>query len=124
MKITTAKHFIGCNRNFLHQLVQTVAVGQTNKTKGKNMKNKISIALAALALGASALVASAQDDNGGPPPGGGQGGPGMGHRPPPPLILKALDVNHDGVIDADEIANSPAAFKTLYANGEGKLTPN
>ncbi len=88
------------------------------------MKNKITIALAALALGASALVASAQDDSGGPPPGGGQGGPGMGHRPPPPLILKALDVNHDGVIDADEIANSPAALKTLDTDGDGQLTPN
>ncbi|HVV73183.1 MAG TPA: phospholipid-binding protein, partial [Verrucomicrobiae bacterium] len=29
---------------------------------------------------------------------------------------------HDGVIDADEIANAPAALKTLDKNGDGKLT--
>ena len=49
-----------------------------------------------------------------------QGGPG-GQRPPPPLIA-ALDANHDGVIDADEIANAPAALKKLDKNGDGKLT--
>ena len=96
------------------------------------MKNKIAIALAVLALGASAFVASAQDNNP-PPPGGGpdgQGGPGgpggpggmMGRRPPPNLLMQALDVNHDGVIDADEIANAPAELKTLDKNGDGKLT--
>jgi EF hand len=89
------------------------------------MKNKIAIALAVLALGASAFVASAQDNNT-PPPGGGpddQGGHGgmMGHRPPSPLMM-ALDANHDGVIDAAEIANAPAALKTLDKNGDGKLT--
>lgn len=39
----------------------------------------------------------------------------------PPLIA-ALDANHDGVIDADEIANAPAALKKLDKNGDGKLT--
>lgn len=95
------------------------------------MKNKITIALAVLALGASAFVASAQDNN--TPPNGGdqggqgwQGGPGgpMGHRPPPSPLMQALDVNHDGVIDADEIANAPAELKTLDKNGDGKLTPD
>jgi len=92
------------------------------------MKNKITIALAVLALGASAFVASAQDNsNDGPPaggpPGGGQRGPGMGgQRPPPPLVIGALDANHDGVIDAGEIANASAALKTLDTNGDGKLT--
>ncbi|MGH7969197.1 MAG: EF-hand domain-containing protein, partial [Limisphaerales bacterium] len=42
------------------------------------------------------------------------------HRPPP--LIAALDANHDGVIDADEIANAPAALKTLDKNGDGKLT--
>jgi hypothetical protein len=56
-------------------------------------------------------------------PGGGPGGPGAnGHRPPPDPLFLALDVNHDGVIDADEIANAPAALKTLDKNGDGKLT--
>ena len=78
---------------------------------------KTSLALAALGL--SAWVITAQDAGSGPaqdhrPPRrmgqGGPGGPGgPRHRPPPPLI-GALDANHDGVIDAAEIANAPAAF--------------
>jgi hypothetical protein len=59
----------------------------------------------------------------GPPPGegglrknGGEDGP-----PPPPPIVGALDANHDGVIDEQEIANAPAALKKLDKNGDGKL---
>ena len=103
------------------------------------MKTTSKAVIAMLALGASAWVIVAQD-NGGQPDGqrpprrqnmdnqggpggpGGQGGPGMrGHRPVPPVIL-ALDANHDGVIDADEIANAPAALRKLDKNGDGKLT--
>ena len=40
----------------------------------------------------------------------------------PPAIIAALDANHDGVIDADEIANASAALKKLDKNGDGKLT--
>ena len=81
------------------------------------------IALAALALGASASLANAQDTASGAqttdtPP----GPPRMGHRPPPCPVVEALDANHDGVIDADEIANAPAALKALDKNGDGKLT--
>jgi hypothetical protein len=107
-----------------------VAGDLTNKKeKGKNSM-KIKTMMAILALGASALAVNAQDV-GGPPPDGqqpppqdGQGrGPGMnGHRPPPSPLFLALDVNHDGVIDADEIANASAALKTLDKNGDGKLT--
>ena len=86
------------------------------------------IILAALALGASAFAASAQDNNqpwndgSGP---NGQRGPGPGgHRPPPPAIIGAIDANHDGVIDADEIANASAALKALDKNGDGVLTPD
>jgi hypothetical protein len=43
-------------------------------------------------------------------------------RPPLPLLIKALDANGDGVIDASEIANASAALKTLDKNGDGKLT--
>jgi hypothetical protein len=93
---------------------------------------KIKTMMAILALGVSALAVNAQDA-GGPPPddqrppnwdgqGGGPGGPG-GHRPPSPL-LQALDVNHDGVIDADEIENASAALRSLDKNGDGKLTPD
>ena len=91
------------------------------------MKHNKQLTLVAtlLALGASAMLAVAQDNNNDAPPAGGpdQRGPGMGgHRPPPPAIIRALDANHDGVIDADEIANASAALKTLDKNGDGKLT--
>jgi hypothetical protein len=93
------------------------------------MKTTSKTMLVLLALSASALIANAQDA-GGPPSGGdrpprqeGPGGPGMnGHRPPPSPLMDALDANHDGVIDADEIANAPAALKKLDKNGDGKLT--
>ena len=56
---------------------------------------------------------------GGPP-----GGPGqVEHRPKPPLE-QVLDANADGVIDAGEIANAPAALKKLDKNADGKLTPD
>jgi len=63
----------------------------------------------------------------GGPPGGFPGGPGpgpgrRGHRPPPLPIILALDANHDGIISAEEIANAPAALKTLDKNGDGQLT--
>ena len=78
----------------------------------------------ALAFIGSATWLIAQDN---PPPmdgpGGpeGPGGPGMGHRPPPPIIA-VLDVNRDGVISADEIANASKALKKLDRNGDGELT--
>jgi hypothetical protein len=95
---------------------------------GKIMKLKYTMALALTALGAVALIASAQDSNDGPPPGGGPDGPGMGggprhHHPPLPLVL-ALDTNHDGIIDAAEIANASAALLTLDTNHDGVLTTN
>ena len=71
-------------------------------------------------------------------PDGGQGkAQGQGHQPPPgvpgqpgghpegrpvPPMIAALDANHDGVIDASEIANAPAALKALDKNGDGQLT--
>jgi len=45
-------------------------------------------------------------------------------HPPTPLIVKALDANGDGVIDASEIANAPDALKSLDKNGDGQLTPD
>ena len=88
-----------------------------------NMKTMLALA-GMLALGAAASVANAQD-NGGPQNGNGQNGPPMqGRRPPVPAIVGALDANHDGVIDAQEIANASAALKSLDKNGDGKLTPD
>jgi hypothetical protein len=37
-------------------------------------------------------------------------------------IIDALDVNHDGVIDSNEIANACAALKTLDKNHDGQLS--
>ena len=37
-------------------------------------------------------------------------------------MIAALDANHDGVIDANEIANAPSALKALDKNGDGQLT--
>ena len=36
-------------------------------------------------------------------------------------LFEALDANHDGVISADEIANAPAALKTLEKNGSDQI---
>jgi EF hand len=87
---------------------------------------KINATLAMLAIGASALGVGCACHR--PPPGeqtgNMMGGPGMrGHHPPSPL-MQALDANHDGVIDAEEISNAPAALKTLDKNGDGQLTPD
>jgi Ca2+-binding EF-hand superfamily protein len=81
---------------------------------------KIKIALTLLALGASAFIVNAQDAGGPPPNGGGPGG--GGHCPPPDPVFTALDTNHDGVIDSNEIAGASAALKTLDKNGDGQLT--
>ena len=43
---------------------------------------------------------------------------------PPPLIIRTLDANGDGVIDAEEIANAANALRKLDRNGDGKLTPD
>lgn len=99
------------------------------------MKTITKTMLAVLALSASALIVNAQDAGGppGPPdgerpprhagPGDGPGGMN-GRRPPPSPLMDALDANHDGIIDANEIANAPAALKKLDKNGDGKLTPD
>jgi hypothetical protein len=52
----------------------------------------------------------------GPPPGP------DGMRLPILPLVKALDANGDGIIDASEIANAPAALLKLDKNGDGKLT--
>ena len=77
-----------------------------------------------VAVGLGARAVFAQGEGGPPPQGGGEGGPPGGHhrRPPPSPLVEALDVNHDGVIDSNEIANASAALLTLDKNHDGKLT--
>jgi hypothetical protein len=90
------------------------------------MKTTLTTALVAV-LGALTLAANAQDtplaSDARPEGGPEQRGPGMGgQRPPLPLIVRTLDANHDGVIDATEMNNATAALKALDKNGDGKLT--
>lgn len=95
------------------------------------MKATVKTMIVLLALSASAFTLKAQDA-GGPPPDDQRppprefgGPPGMnGRRPPPSPLMEVLDANHDGVIDANEIANASAALKKLDKNGDGKLTPD
>ncbi len=106
--------------------------------KRHKMKNTSKAVIAMLALGASAWVIIAQDNGNSPADGqrpprrqnadtqegpGGQGGsPLRRNRPPLPAVVRALDANHDGIVDAAEIANASAALKTLDKDGDGKLT--
>ncbi|MBL9173880.1 MAG: hypothetical protein JNL10_10130 [Verrucomicrobiales bacterium] len=71
-----------------------------------NAKTK-SLVLAALSVASLTLVAQNAGDH--------------PRRQAPPLV-KALDANSDGVIDASEIAGSAAAIATLDANGDGQVT--
>ena len=75
---------------------------------------KKTISTLALVLAASAFTAIAQDA---PAPAAPKAGheKKQGHNP----LLAALDPNQDGVIDASEIANAPAALKALDKNGDG-----
>lgn len=43
---------------------------------------------------------------------------------PVPAILKALDTDGDGTLNATEVANAPAALAKLDKNGDGVLTPD
>jgi hypothetical protein len=47
--------------------------------------------------------------------------PRRGPRPAPPLVA-ALDLNKDGVIDADEISKASESLKSLDKDSDGKLT--
>jgi len=82
--------------------------------------------LVLLSLCAAAFPLAAQDSGppgqNGPPPDGGSGDR-HAHRPPPlPALIRALDTNDDGILDAGEIANASAALKTLDRQGTGQLT--
>ena len=68
---------------------------------------------AAAALCATAIALNAQDK-----PAEGQGQRRAERNP----LFAALDANGDGVIDANEINNAPAALRKLDKNGDGKLT--
>jgi hypothetical protein len=48
--------------------------------------------------------------------------PPGGRKMPTLPVMKALDTNSDGELDATEIANASTALKTLDTNGDGQLT--
>jgi hypothetical protein len=81
---------------------------------------KTAMFVTALALGMGAAIGiMAQDAQPQHP----QGGPGGQPRPSPrPPVLVLFDVNKDGVIDAQEIANASHALVQLDKNGDGQLT--
>jgi hypothetical protein len=93
------------------------------------MKKIIKATLALLSVAIGVFPAYGQDygpPNGGPNGGGpnGDGPPRHHHRPPPLPLLLALDTNHDGIIDSNEIANASAELLKLDKNGDGQLTPD
>ena len=56
---------------------------------------------------------------GGPPP-----GPPNGMFPhPPPPVIDALDVDHDGTLSAEELDGAPESLKSLDKDGNGELSP-
>ncbi len=81
---------------------------------------KLNCTLLALALAGATLTAIAQNEDRPQPPGG-PGGPDGRPRTVSPL-MEALDKNHDGLLDADEIKNAATALLKLDKNGDGKLT--
>lgn len=79
--------------------------------------NTITKSIAAVALAAAGIAAIAQDSTRPTPREGGPSRPRLGHP-----VIAALDANHDGVIDATEIANSVKALLALDKNGDGQLS--
>ncbi len=56
------------------------------------------------------------------------GAPGMARGMGAPHVVnplaEALDLNHDGIIEAEELAKASESLKKLDQNGDGKLTPD
>ncbi len=52
---------------------------------------------------------------------GGPPGAGGGRMPSP--IIEALDLNGDGILDADELRKASESLKALDVDGDGKLSP-
>jgi hypothetical protein len=59
-----------------------------------------------------------------PPQSSGKDSGQSGHKGPKFPLMEALDVNHDGILSADEIKNAPQTLKSLDNNGDGELTPD
>ncbi len=58
------------------------------------------------------------------PPDGKVGPDGRhGDKPPIPPVVATLDVDHDGKISSDELADAPESLKALDKDGDGELSP-
>src|SRR5436190_6009196 len=79
------------------------------------INGRVSLALSTSLLLSMAVYAAQEPIRGGPPA---QAVQYMRISP----ILNAIDVDHDGVIVAAELANAPGRLKSLDKNGDGKLT--
>ena len=79
------------------------------------MKTTIAV-LIALTAGLSVLQAQSA------PVSGSQSASTPRAKAQPPLLVATLDANHDGVIDAGEIANASQALKSLDKNADGRLS--
>ena len=83
----------------------------------------IALTLCTALCGAGAVLG--QGPGNGPSGQGGPGGQGKNRPPPPPPlppVIQALDTNHDGIIEADEIENAAQSLKTLLKSGSNQLT--
>ena len=92
----------------------------SNNTHHPYTMKTLNHTLLALALAGATLTAIAQNEDRPQPPGG-PGGPDGRPRMVSPL-MEALDKNHDGLLDADEIKNAATALLKLDKNSDGKLT--
>lgn len=82
------------------------------------MNNKIKALIVALGLSVPSIII-AQDA-----PAEGARPEHRRPRPPVPAVITALDINKDGVIDANEIANAAQLLMSLDKNADGSLTPD
>ena len=90
-----------------------------SKMKTPRVRLRVAITLTAL-LASLAVQAQERRSDGERRPEGERGREGGNPRVNP--LFAALDTNGDGVIDAKEMENAPAALKKLDRNGDGRIT--
>ena len=76
------------------------------------MKTTYILLTTALCVSLSLPLAAQRQDRPGPQ--------GLGPCP----LMKALDLDGDGMLSTEEIANAPESLATLDRNGDGRITPD
>jgi hypothetical protein len=79
-------------------------------------------ALAALDKNGDGIISN--DESRPPRPADAPEPPADAPKRPMPAIMKALDTDEDGALNATEVTNAPAALAKLDKNGDGILTPD